>query len=50
MGTMKDKNGMDLTETEATNTEALKKPGSISCKDELDKGQKWHGPNRSRRY
>ena len=22
----------------------------ISCKDELDKGQKWYGPNRSRRY
>ena len=24
--------------------------GNISCKDGLDKGQKWHGPNRSRRY
>ena len=24
--------------------------GSISCKDGLDKGQKWSGPNRSRRY
>ena len=23
---------------------------NISCKDGLDKGQKWHGPNRSRRY
>ena len=22
----------------------------ISCKDGLDKGQKWYGPNRSRRY
>ena len=21
-----------------------------TCKDELDKGQKWYGPNRSRRY
>ena len=21
-----------------------------SCKDELDKGQKWYGPKRSRRY
>ena len=21
-----------------------------SCKDELNKGQKWYGPNRSRRY
>ena len=24
--------------------------GNIPCKDELDKGQKWYGPNRSRRY
>ena len=24
--------------------------GNISCKDGLDKGQKWQGPNRSRRY
>ena len=24
--------------------------GNISCKDEFDKGQKWSGPNRSRRY
>ena len=23
---------------------------NISCKDELDKGQKWYGPNGSRRY
>ena len=23
---------------------------NISCKDELDKGRKWYGPNRSRRY
>ena len=23
---------------------------NISCKDGLDKGQKWSGPNRSRRY
>ena len=23
---------------------------NISCKDVLDKGQKWYGPNRSRRY
>ena len=23
---------------------------NISCKDELDKGQKLYGPNRSRRY
>ena len=24
--------------------------GKISCKDGLNKGQKWYGPNRSRRY
>ena len=24
--------------------------GNITCKDGLDKGQKWYGPNRSRRY
>ena len=24
--------------------------GNISWKDGLNKGQKWHGPNRSRRY
>ena len=24
--------------------------GNISCKDGLDKGQKWYGPNRRRRY
>ena len=23
---------------------------NISCKDGLDKGQKWYGPNKSRRY
>ena len=23
---------------------------NISCKDGLDKGHKWYGPNRSRRY
>ena len=23
---------------------------NVSCKDELNKGQKWYGPNRSRRY
>ena len=34
MGTIKDRNGMDLRE----------------AKDGLDKGQKWYGPNRSRRY
>ena len=24
--------------------------GNISCKDELNKGQKWYGPNISRQY
>ena len=24
--------------------------GKISCKDGLNKGQKWYGPNRNRRY
>ena len=24
--------------------------GNISCKDGLDKGQKWYGPNRNRKY
>ena len=24
--------------------------GNISCKDGLNKGEKWYGPNRSRRY
>ena len=24
--------------------------GNISCKDGLNNGQKWYGPNRSRRY
>ena len=28
----------------------IRDKGNISCKDGLDKGQKWYGPNRSRRY
>ena len=28
----------------------IRHQGNISCKDGLDKGQKWYGPNRSRRY
>ena len=28
----------------------IRDQGNISCKDELDKGQKWYGPNRNRRY
>jgi len=28
----------------------LEIPREISCKDGLDKGQKWYGPNRSRIY
>ena len=30
--------------------EELEMQGNISCKDELNEGQKWYGPNRSRRY
>ena len=28
----------------------IRDQGNISCKDGLNKGQKWYGPNRSRRY
>ena len=28
----------------------LEMPVNISCKDEHNKGQKWYGPNRRRRY
>ena len=28
----------------------LEIPRDISCKDGLDKGQKWYGPNRNRKY
>ena len=28
----------------------IRDKGTISCKDGLSKGQKWYGPNRSRRY
>ena len=28
----------------------IRDQGNISCKDGLDKGQKWYEPNRSRRY
>ena len=28
----------------------IRDQGNISCKDGLDKGQKWYGPNRSRTY
>ena len=28
----------------------IRDKGVISCKDGLYKGQKWYGPNRSRRY
>ena len=41
-------------ETEEKNRDLFKKikryQGNISCKDGLNKGQKWYGPNRSRRY
>ena len=28
----------------------IRHQGNISCNDGLNKGQKWYGPNRSRRY
>ena len=28
----------------------IRHQGNISCKHEQNKGQKWYGPNRSRRY
>ena len=28
----------------------IRHQGNISCKNGLNKGQKWYGPNRSRRY
>ena len=28
----------------------LRYQGNTACKDGFDKGQKWYGPNRSRRY
>ena len=28
----------------------IRDQGNISCKDGQNKGQKWYGPNRSRRY
>ena len=31
-------------------TEKYRYQGNIACKNGLDKGQKWYGPNRSRRY
>ena len=41
-------------EIEEKNRDLFKKikryQGNISCKDGLNKGQKWYGPNRSRRY
>ena len=39
--------------TESDTTEVTyqqQQQGNISCKDGLDKGQKWYGSNRSRRY
>ena len=42
----KQQNGKDLRSLQ----ESKRYQGNISCKDGLDKGQKWFGPNRSRRY
>ena len=37
-------------ENQRTLQENQKYQGNISCKDRLDKGQKWYGSNRIRRY
>ena len=46
--------GIEENNRMATTRDLFKKvrdnQGNISCKDGLDKGQKWYGPNRSRRY
>ena len=44
---IKEKNRMGRLEISSRKLEI---PRNISCKDGLDKGQKWYGPNRSRRY
>ena len=39
------------TESDTTKvTQQQQQQGNISCKNGLDIGQKWYGPNRSRRY
>ena len=42
-----EKNGMGNTKDLF---KKIRYQGNISCKDQLNKGQKWYGPNRSRRY
>ena len=42
----KQKNGKDYE----ISSRKLEIPRNISCKDGHNKGQKWYGPNRSRRY
>ena len=37
------------TKVTLLNKENERYQGNISCKDGLDKGQKWYGPNRGRR-
>ena len=44
---MKEKNRMGKTRSLQEN---YRYQGNMSCKDGLDKGQKWYGPNRNRRY
>ena len=43
---VKQQNGKDQRSLQENQTDQ----GNISCKDGLDKGQKWYGSNRSRRY
>ena len=46
------KKSREKIEWESLETSSRKSeiPRNISCKDWLNKGQKWYGPNRSRRY
>ena len=41
---------INLSKKIKTRTEKTENQGNISCKDGLNKEQKWYGPNRSRRY
>ena len=59
MGTIKDRNGMDLTEAEDIKKRWQEYMEELDKKDlhdpdnhedGIDKGQKWYRPNRSRRY
>ena len=48
--TAKQNSSQPSTEWERLEISSRKYQGNISCKDGHNKGQKWYGPNRSRRY